>query len=226
MKFFQQKLENFLKNIQQANKIKFNPTDLNDEIAVKTEWTPCKGGGSNFGTHKLKLISHNRAEFKVATGALLFSFVFILMGLSSCFIPFIMHFTEQGTEAPFSLTFMITPSLVGILFAGAGSFLFRKFKTPIVFDLSLGYYWKSYTKPNYDTIRNIKEHCFIKEIYAIQLLQERCTGDKSSYYSYEINLVLKDASRINVIDHGNKKLIEQDAQELAIFLKKPLWKAI
>jgi len=29
----------------------------------------------------------------------------------------------------------------------------------------------------------------------------------SSYYSYDMNLVFEDSSRINIIDHGNKKIL-------------------
>ncbi|RWX50781.1 hypothetical protein VU01_12641, partial [Candidatus Electrothrix marina] len=51
------------------------------------------------------------------------------------------------------------------------------------------------------------------------------SGNKSSYCSYEINLVLQDGSRINVVDHGKKNRIREDAHALAEFLGKPLWDA-
>lgn len=66
----------------------------------------------------------------------------------------------------------------------------------------------------------------LDDICAIQLISEYCSGDDSSYYSYELNLVLKDASRINVIDHGNKTRILEDTQILADFLDVPVWNAI
>ena len=34
-------------------------------------------------------------------------------------------------------------------------------------------------------------------------IRERCTSRNSSYYSYELNLVLDDGSRLNGVDHGN-----------------------
>ncbi len=51
------------------------------------------------------------------------------------------------------------------------------------------------------------------------------TGNKSSYYSYELNLVLDDGSRINVVDHGNLDRLRGDAQTLSRFLDKPVWDA-
>ncbi len=57
------------------------------------------------------------------------------------------------------------------------------------------------------------------------MISERISGDKSTYYSYEINLVLKDGSRINAVDHGKKSKVQEDAKTLAEFLDKPLWDA-
>jgi hypothetical protein len=56
-------------------------------------------------------------------------------------------------------------------------------------------------------------------------LCEYVTGNKSSYYSYELNLVLDDGRRINVIDHGNLDRLRSDAQPLSRFLDKPVWDA-
>ena len=44
-------------------------------------------------------------------------------------------------------------------------------------------------------------------------------------YNYELNLVLKDGERINVVDHGNLKKIQDDANTLSNFLGKPVWDA-
>ena len=47
------------------------------------------------------------------------------------------------------------------------------------------------------------------------------SGSKSSYYSYELNLVLHDGSRINVVDQGNLKRLRSDANTLSQFLESP-----
>ena len=51
------------------------------------------------------------------------------------------------------------------------------------------------------------------------------SGSKSSYTSYELNLVLDDGSRINVVDHGNLDRLRGDATTLSRFLSKPVWDA-
>ena len=50
-------------------------------------------------------------------------------------------------------------------------------------------------------------------------------GNKSAYYSYEMNLVLNDGKRLNVVDHGNQAKLREDAQTLATFLNVPVWDA-
>jgi len=45
------------------------------------------------------------------------------------------------------------------------------------------------------------------------------------FTSYELNLVLKDGSRRNLVDHGNLPALRDDARELAGFLIVPLWDA-
>jgi len=72
----------------------------------------------------------------------------------------------------------------------------------------------------------IKHLAPLDQVHALQLVSEYCSGNKSSYYSYELNLVLKDGRRVNVIDHGNINRIRQDAQTLSNFLGKPVWNAL
>ena len=62
----------------------------------------------------------------------------------------------------------------------------------------------------------------IKDIKNIQVIKERVRTKNSSFYSYEINLVLKKGERLNVVDHGNLKEIKRQAQELSVFLGKKI----
>jgi hypothetical protein len=79
-------------------------------------------------------------------------------------------------------------------------------------------------------MESVKEHCRLSDIHAIQLLQEyvstsSSSGSSSRYYSYELNLVLKDGNRLNVVDHGKLSLIRTDAEQLGQFLNVPVWDA-
>lgn len=53
----------------------------------------------------------------------------------------------------------------------------------------------------------------LNQIHALQIISEWVPG-KSSYTSYELNIVLKDATRINIVDHNNIKQIRLDAEKI------------
>jgi hypothetical protein len=119
--------------------------------------------------------------------------------------------------------------LVGIVFAAIGGALFNFGTKPIVFDKHSGHFWKGRKSPdqvmNIDSIKSLAP---LHDIYALQLISEFCRGsgkNSSSYYSYELNLILNDSERINVVDHGKHAKIREDGQTLARFLNKPLWDA-
>ncbi|TXD84154.1 hypothetical protein ESY87_06510 [Subsaximicrobium wynnwilliamsii] len=45
----------------------------------------------------------------------------------------------------------------------------------------------------------------LSRIIAIQIIGEIIRGDKNKYNGFELNLVVDDANRLKVIDHGNLK---------------------
>ena len=67
------------------------------------------------------------------------------------------------------------------------------------------------------------------EIYAVQLISENVySEDKSGYRrvyrftSYELNLVLKNQERINIVDHGDKEVILFDARTISNVIGIPI----
>lgn len=66
---------------------------------------------------------------------------------------------------------------------------------------------------------NLKEHCFkqipaqkrysvdLKDITNVQLLKEYTSKCRQHFYSYEMNLVLKNNKRLNVVDHNDKERV-------------------
>ncbi len=195
-----------------------------DPLALQTEWKPLKSGGANFQTNTLYEIDGNRLEFKASLGMKWFSVLFIVIGLGIAM--FALSNRPARMEDMWNKDFL-TPLIVGLLFAFAGWAVGRASSVPVVFDKNHGYFFKGRKKPEHqmDPSR-LKNYAELNRIHAIQLLAEKCKGDKSTYYSYEVNLVLDDASRLNVIDHGNLAAVRADAQKLAGFLGKPVWDSI
>jgi hypothetical protein len=207
-----------------TNRSVFDPAQLGDPVALQTNWTPTKGGGSNFRTHKLVAANSNRMEFQASFGALAFYFLFLLIGLGVLIAFSIFKFSSGGFSFKAET---IVPFLLGLVFATIGGCLLYFGTIPIVFDKREGYFWKGRKAPEEVFDKNaIKGLTHLEEIHALQLISEYCRGNKSSYYSYELNLVLKNGKRINVIDHGNQNKLREDAATLSRFLQKPVWDAI
>ena len=217
------KLMQKLANLQDAGET-FDPTIFGDPIAEQTEWAPARGGGANFRTHKLVEVSSDRVEFRAAAGARVFYLVFLIIGLAVG-IGFSFVQISSGT---FGLNVeSIMPPAIGLVFAVVGGCMLYFGTAPIVFDTRKGYFWKGRKAPDdvFDK-RTLKHFAKLDSIHALQLISEYCRGNKSSYYSYELNLVMEDGSRMNVVDHGNQAKLREDAQTLSTFLDKPAWDAI
>lgn len=177
------------------------------------DWGPLKKGGANFKTHKLVEISTLRLEYKASFGYKLFAGIFLMIGM---IIPVVMIMNEG---VPIFVGFF------GLIFLGAGGFIVNSVLKPIVFDKSMGYFWKGKKDPHMvANSSDIKTIAKLDEIYGIQVIKEyvkskNSKGHDSSYYSYEINLVLNSGKRLNVVDYGNATSILQDASALSKFLE-------
>lgn len=188
-----------------------------DPMARHTEWTPLAPGGSTFRSHKLDCSNPQRWAFKVSLGAILFCALFIAMGMGI----FTLSFWQEDK--------VILMRIFGAFFAIASFALGWSMSAPTVFDQQRGYYCKGRKRPEATFDRSkLKNFTELERIHALQLIAELITKSgkgKSSYLSYELNLVLIDGSRLNVIDHGDHPGIRADARKLADFLGKPLWDA-
>jgi hypothetical protein len=201
--------------------VTFDPAGLNDPVALQTAWSPAKGGGASFRTHRLVSVDHSRLEFKATAGAVVFSLIFLLVGLGVMIGFPSVRFTAEGS---LRLTVdALMPMLIGLIFALAGGALLYFGTAPIVFDTRQGCFWKGRQRPEQAIDKRLlKNFARLEEIHALQIISEYCSG-KNSFYSYELNLVLKDGKRLNVVDHGNLASLREDANKLAQFLGRPLW---
>ncbi len=68
----------------------------------------------------------------------------------------------------------------------------------------------------------------LSEIHALQIIQEQCHSSTASkqrvrFMSYELNLVRKDGSRLNILDQRGRSGVQGDARHIAAHLAIPLW---
>lgn len=215
---FEQMAQNLQNMFNQAKP--FDPLLLNDPIATQTQWTRACPGGTNFRTFKLVQVNPDRIKFRTTFGAVLFALIFLLVGLG-----LIVLIIWESYLTAFTTELMVAVGL-GLIFAGVGGYLLYRQMQPIVFDKREGLFWKK-RKPNSviglnDATDNQVNLAFI---HALQIVAEFISGKNSNYYSYELNLVLKNGNRINVIDHNNKGKIDREAKIISEFLNVPVWDA-
>lgn len=197
-----------------------DPARFGDPLALQVDWTPMKSGGANFCTHKLVKRTPERIEFRPALPAILFYALFLLVGVVMLGIGLWLAISERA-HAVIAIT-----SATGLVFAAAGGWMLSQGTISAVFDKHFGWFWKCRQDPAevFDK-RELKNFAYLKDIHALQIIGEWCSGGKNSFYSYELNLVLRDGSRLNVTDHGNLLQLRRDAAQLADFLGVPLWDA-
>lgn len=201
----------------------FDPSKFGDDVAMNTEWSPLKGGGSNFQTHKLVEINYNRFEFKSTLGAKIFSLIFLTVGIA---LPVIFGMDMVQTRADLFTSDFLFILLFGLVFTAVGGWLFYSFAKPLIFDKTMGLYWKGWKSPKrYMAKMEEGVSSRIGDIHAIQIIPELVRSDNNSYVSYELNLILRDGSRMNVVDHGDPIQLREDAQKLSEFLGVPIWDA-
>lgn len=200
------------------------PVDLSqfndDPVALKTQWVPLKGGGSSFKTHKLVNENPNRVSFKAGIGSIIFGMVFTLIGVA---VPAVIIVTSLKAGKELMEFSNIIPLIIGLVFTTVGISIIYMFSKPVVFDKIAGYFWKGRKTPDRYSGQTPKSAVRLSDIHAFQLITEHVRGSERSFYSYELNLVLKDGSRHNVMDHGNIDELRRDAETLSKFMNKPVW---
>ncbi|MDM8564507.1 hypothetical protein QUF74_02535 [Candidatus Halobeggiatoa sp. HSG11] len=202
-----------------SNRISFAPSSINDPKATQTNWSPLRD--NNFDTHKLVAVNSNRLEFRSSIGAKLFDMIYLLVGGPVIVISFFTLLSGEFGSAIWIL-------FIGLSFASSGVFLLYQSTTPTVFDKKNGFFWKGRENPSevFDK-STLKYFTELEEIHALQLIfspstSSSCDGDDG----YELNLVLKNGKRINVVEHGDLNRLRNDATTLSNFLEKPVWDAI
>ena len=135
------------------------------------------------------------------------------------------------------LFFTIIMILPGLLFVFIGFYIRKRMRTVMVFDFRKRIFYRGNLSELKDSGTNNQsmETISLDDVQALQVLAEEVDNDlktdlsnssirssSNGYTSFELNLVLNNMKRVNVIDHGSLKTIKQDAEILAKRLDVPL----
>ena len=192
-----------------------NILNIKKSVSIK----PLNSGGSNFKTHLLVEKKRGILEFIPSIGFIIFISIFLIVGL--VFLSVILYKLFISQDYNFELSHILFGLLPIVFITVSVYMMYENFK-PNQFNKTSNRYTKGHQK---NVIKKSSIDIPLSKIIALQLIGEIVTGNDNSYSSFELNIVMDDGERFNVIDHGNLKSLIRDAEWLSEFLNVPIWHA-
>lgn|GEM_PF-4356776 len=114
-------------------------------------------------------------------------------------------------------------ALVGFLFIMIRIMMFCFGAYPIIFDKGNGFFRGMHEFPFTRALQilSVTGDLPLSRVYAIQIIRLYIRTADDSPYRYELNPILEDASRVNVINYCDQSQTIEGAKHLAQFLQKP-----
>ena len=184
----------------------------NSNNLEKVSWEPMKEGFTfDFLQYKLVIDNNTKAILKKTISYK--TLLILLLFIGADFFNYILFIIESFDDIDLiNISYRVIPFII-IVFL-----FFVKFQK-IVFDQLKGFYWKGKEMPMYMPGKDNQDICPLSSIIALQKL---ATGAKNKEH-YQVNLVLRDHSRLHVCCYNDKESIDKDINSLAKFLHLPVW---
>jgi hypothetical protein len=202
-------------------KLKEYIASIDDQIVKNWGFQALKKWWFSTSTHVLKEDNFWNYLFQINS----FIKLFFLLYIISPVIYFVFFFSHTD----FLNQILVFENFLFLLVFPAGIIMYFFLFKSYIFDFWNWYFYeKRFQKNLFKYVNDSKYQNKIiplNNIHALQLLGETVSWGKnnSSYISYELNLILKDSSRINVIDHWDLEQIKEDAKKIAEKLKIKLY---
>ena len=177
-----------------------DPAQFDDPVALSAAWNSMCGMSASYTTHILVEKDMDAIVYQPTPQHIALCFGYTLL---SGFALFMTIFSSHK---------MFGAMICGLFFV-VGVVLIRDSSCPMTFDKKRGIFFKGW-----QLRKNKRTFARLEDIHAVQLLENR-TGA-------ELNLVLKDGSRINVVTQRSKRQESIDGDLISKFLRVPVWDAI
>jgi hypothetical protein len=177
---------------------------FNDERALGTSWEPLVRGGANFRTNRIVRVGERQLEIRKSFGAYVFGGLFVVVGA----VPIVYGVT---TVMHGMTGFGLLTIAFGAVFSAVG--LSTAWPTTLRIDGARR------------CVQLKNEELAFGAISGLQILEEVVKGNKDRYTSFELNVVMRDGSRRNLMDHGDLSGLRADAATIRECLGCPLWDA-
>jgi hypothetical protein len=203
------------------NNFELKSTDVDDPVALKVSWNAFNASSTNFKNQAID-VSDDKIRIKQPKKMDQLTALFLAPGIAT-FLYGLSDFFSGDWLFGF---FMI---LLGSVLGGIGFNLLKKTSNDFTLDLTKGTY---HVGNHLDEVsqRDRFVNGYIKDIHALQILKERIAssskdGKSKSHNNYEVNIVLKDGERINIMEHQHIEYVNSYAVKLSGILGVSIWKA-
>lgn len=194
-----------------------------DPVAARTKWKPARMGANKFRTHDLHQTAPHRIELRPVPKT---AKIYKAVGIAGAAIlaVFVAVVALRGISG-FSAEALLVP-VTGVTLLAVGWGMLRLEMVPAVFDAQKGWYWKGPSDPAPTWAnRTPKGAVKLADLHALQIIAKTWSGKYDEYTSHELNLILNDGQRINVMDHGDLAALQTQAAAVAALTGKPIWDA-
>ncbi|MEO0900077.1 MAG: hypothetical protein AAFY71_26920 [Bacteroidota bacterium] len=193
-------------------------------MAEKVAWAPLKPGGTNVRAEKAVQISAMEVIIKSTFTVKAIALLVFLLGLSMLFLGVADMINPSQGILEFHGGFLM---LISLLPLWAGNHLIKKVAKRSNFQRENSSFFQEKPERAFSIQKIKSSEVSLDNIVAIQLLREYIRSSEGKHFdSYEMNLVLDDGSRVNLMDHGDLRSIRSDAKMIARFLSVPVWDGI
>lgn len=201
--------------ISSSSKIETLPQSMGEDSVVKGNeiWEPIANKDSSFHTQRLVKYFNRTIKVRPTIKQTLFNLRIIFFGLFALLMAFVVFVLLENYIS-------ILPAMIGVMFLWFGIHNIKQ-KETLLFNLDTA----QFSEKDEESKRIIP----FSQIHGLQLIEvynkvsRTNMGNSDRYYSYELNLILKNAQRINILSHGDKNEIIKDTKMLATYLSVPIW---
>ena len=186
---------------------------MNDFKPESINWKPASHEGANFCTYRLAVTNDKQLAFKPTL--LYRTFALVFLGAGIWLLNFLIYGEPTYRNGMQGKWADVVPFGLGIFFIGGGIWM--------VFSQLNGITFSATSR----TIKTKKETINFSDVAAIQLLKKikrltRTNGGSARYYTYEMNIVKNNNSRVFLVAHSDRKTIEKDARLISRYIDKEI----
>lgn len=209
--------------IYEEGKLELDPLEIKESEFDRIELIPLVPGGNSGKTHRFIYVDSNEIEIVPDYG-----FFWRVLDIIPTTLPPLLWIVFMFIDI-LGIFGMLVVLFIYLAILILHSFIKTiNLNTKIVFNKRSGLYWiKKMTFISFNKTVAIR----LKDIKAVQIVKEEVKQTETVFEEqvdliescFELNLILKDNSRRNLIDHSEGNSILYDAKQLAKFLNVPLY---